>query len=67
MDLNLTNKNDFAHAQISTTFYYKLNKVYNYPQVISISSMNPSKSWTSRFGLDLLNHERTHFYISEYH
>lgn len=67
IELTLKDRIDSAHAQIHSTFYYKINKVYNYPQVISISSMDPDKSWTVRYGDNLLNHEKTHFYISEYY
>lgn len=56
-------------ALISTSLNYKINRVYNYPQAIVISTMDKKMSWKresiSPNNAKLLKHEQGHFDIAE--
>lgn len=54
-------------AAISSRYMYKINKVYNYPQVIGLTMMDPEASWFKPdiCDKDVLAHEQLHFDLSE--
>lgn len=57
-------------ARISSDIFWRYNRLYNYPQVISISIMEKSNSWVRPDSKDehgnLLDHEQLHFDITEW-
>lgn len=58
-------------AKISSEFYWKYNKFYNTPRVLTVSVMNKSESWASAVSAkynsnNLLNHEKIHLDITEW-
>lgn len=56
-------------AEISTGFYSIVNKVYNYPPAIVVSTMTPKESWVrqeSKNNKYDLYHEQYHFNITEF-
>ncbi len=58
-------------AQISTEIYWKYNRCYNTPRVLTITVMRKSNSWASALSAkynsnNLLNHEKIHFDITEW-
>lgn len=64
------NKKKYA-AMINSEFYYKYNRCFNIPRVLTITVMNKSYSWASAVFAkyntnNLLNHEKIHFDISEW-
>ena len=60
---------EFA-AVIYTFNIWKVNQVFNYPQAIMVSKLDPKSSWVEEDQLSnmrLLNHEQGHFNITEIH
>lgn len=57
-------------ARISSDIFWRYNRLYNYPQVISVSIMEKSNSWVRPDSKDehgnLLDHEQLHFDITEW-
>jgi hypothetical protein len=53
-------------AYINSNLIYKINEVYNYPQVVVSAMMMPDESWTkTKLNASLLKHEQIHFSITE--
>ena len=55
----------YATSRIEADIWYRINIVYNYPQVVTFSYMEPQKSYTRSYDLNLLEHEKTHLRIAE--
>jgi|SRR5690606_3518133 len=57
-------------ARIESNFYFKFNRVYNFPQYISLSLMEKKGSWVrpkyNNYEGNLLKHEQLHFDITEW-
>ncbi len=63
--------NEKYAAMINSKFYYKYNRCFNTPRVLTITVMSKSNSWASAIFAkyntnNLLNHEKIHFDISEW-
>lgn len=63
-------ENDEMDARIDSDIYWKFNRMYNFPRIISLAIMEKSNSWVrleyNDYEGNLLKHEQLHFDITEW-